>query len=291
MRVYFEIGVFALIAVGVHAAGFAMKAETGDQSSGEGGAFLVSLQASNMQIEALVDEWTIAPAAVSEPSLNSLVLAEQPQESMPRSDVENAVPEAVALAPVQPDAFSMNSDIALPNSVTKPAEKPQKAPAVVSSRKPKPRPERIEQKAAPKPAVQQKKKKKPVAAQAAQQKQKAVGQGGQTSAGSTGKARVKSGNNANAAKALDVWGAQVRRRIERRKKSVRGLKRRVRVTMSVTVAANGQVLSYRITKSSGNKKADSAALRAVNSAGRMPKAVKGVAVRKHTFRVPMIFQP
>ena len=102
---------------------------------------------------------------------------------------------------------------------------------------------------------------------------------------------MKSGSKANADKALEVWGAQVRRSIERRKKSVRGLKRRVRGTVSVTVAANGQVLSYRLSKSSGNKKADAAALHAVNSVERVPKAVKGVAVRKHTFRIPMIFNP
>jgi TolA protein len=307
MRIYAEISVFALIAIGVHAAGFAVAPDNGDQSSGDAGEFLVSLQGSTAQMEQLVADWTAPPdIEIVIPSLAETVPMLDQAEMPPSSLGLLPNPNTSVVLPTQPTVSSEASEIAIPEAATEPAEKPKVeiAPQAVPKKKPKPRPKKVEQgkeakpketaKAPKKIAAKKKlatKKKKSQPAQEGQQKQKAAGQGGQSSAGSSGKAKVKSGSSAKTAKALDVWGAQIRRSIERRKKSVRGLKRRARVTMSVTVSANGQILSFRIAKSSGNKKADNAALRAVNSVGQVPKAAKGVAVRKHTFRVPMIFNP
>ncbi len=311
MRVYAEITVFALIALGVHAAGFAVSPDKGAQSAGDEGAFLMSLQASTVQMEQLVEDWTTEPDVSQDTTVLSEV-APSVEEPTLFEPAQMILPEPTRVPSVQPTELttpSLMSEIAVPQAATEPAQKPQvdRELATTPKIRPKTRPKTIERvqktkdaskpnkvekpkpKAPKKQTVSKPKKAKP--ARAAQRKQKAAGQGGQTSAGSVGKAKVKSGSAKSAAKAMDVWGAQIRRNIERRKKSVRGLKRRARVTVAVTVAANGQVLSYRLSKSSGNKKADTAALRAVNAAGRMPKAVKGVAVRKHTFRIPMIFNP
>lgn len=300
MKVYAEMLVFGAIAVSVHAAGFVASPETGEEGGGAQGEYLVSIQGVTPQMESLIAEWT------AEPELQSV--DPTPPIAQPAADQPIAQPQALALreaqhAPVQlqalttPNIADQSADVRPVIDTTPSQPEPEAAP--MPKVKPKLRPE---PKPAPKPKAVEKPKpkakkseptktaKKSKPAQAGQAQQKAAGAGQTKTAGTAGAAQVKSGNAKSAAKALDVWGAQIRRAIERRKRSVRGLKRRATVVVQVTVAANGQLLSYRVVKGSGNGKADSAALQAVKGV-RAPKAVRGVAVSKHSFRIPMIFNP
>ena len=294
MKVYAEMLVFGAIAVSVHAAGFAASPETGEEGGGVQGEYLVSIQGVTPQLESLIAQWT------TEPQLQSVDPI--PPVAPPAADQPIAPPQAMALldaqhAPVQLQALTApNSPDQAPDlrpviDTTPSQPKPEPAPAPKVKPKPRPEPKVVEK---PKPKAKKpdanKTVKKSKPAQTGQSQQKAAGAGKTKTAGTAGAAQVKSGSAKSAAKALDVWGAQIRRAIERRKRSVRGLKRRATVVVQVTVAANGQLLSYRIVNGSGNGKADSAALQAVKGVN-APQAVKGVAVSKHSFRIPMIFNP
>nr|WP_325252511.1 TonB family protein [Amylibacter sp.] len=298
MKVYAEILVFGAIAVSVHAAGFVASPETGEEGGGAQGEYLVSIQGVTPQMESLIAEWT------TEPELQSV--DPSPPIAQPAADQPIVQPQALALqdaqhAPVQlqaltiPEITERAPDLRPVIDTTPSQPEPEASPVPKVRPKPRPDPE-PEPKAVEKPKPKAKKPdvkntaKKAKPAQAGQSQQKAAGAGKSKTAGTAGAAQVKSGSAKSAAKALDVWGAQIRRAIERRKRSVRGLKRRATVVVQVTVAANGQLLSYRVVKGSGNGKADSAALQAVKGV-RAPQAVKGVAVSKHSFRIPMIFNP
>ncbi|PLS22600.1 TonB family protein [Neptunicoccus cionae] len=300
MKAYAEILVFGAIAVSVHAAGFLAAPDTGEDGGGQQGDMMMSLHGVSAQMEAMVEEWTRPPevkADLPAPATGPLQTAQTvetaPAPALELSEfapVQLQAPEAVQADDPARDTPSINTHSAplLPKADPPPKVRPKPRPERKKVEKVKPKPKETTSKAAPKQA--RKTAPKSQKAQDAQQQQKAAGAGKTHTAGTGGKAKVKSGNAASAARALDVWGAQVRRAIERRKRPVRGLKRRAALVMEVTVAANGQVISYRIAKSSGNGKADKAALRAVNGV-RTPRAVQGVTVSQHSFRIPMIFNP
>ncbi|PIB24255.1 hypothetical protein BFP76_03265 [Amylibacter kogurei] len=274
----FETLGFGAIAVAVHLVMMFGLPNRGSQAGGEAGEHLLSLQGSTPQIEQLVAEWTAPPETV-------VTMAEEPVVAPTLPTPPVIIPSAPA--PNATPALPIKDVVETPKVV---------APSDQMSIKPKARPKRVKPIETAKPKVAktpkpQAKAKNSSTASKAQKKQKSAGSGGGKSAGNAGKAAVKSGKSANSAKALEVWGAQVRRAIERRKGSVRGMKRRVTVTIRVNVAANGQVLSFQIVKSSGNAKADNAALKTLNGIKSMPKAVKGVSKSKHSFVIPMIYQP
>ncbi|GHA52989.1 hypothetical protein GCM10008927_18450 [Amylibacter ulvae] len=289
----FETLGFGAIALAAHLVMLFGIPDSGSQAGGEAGEHLLSLQGSNPQIEQLVAEWT-APA---EPII----------EAMVEPVIEPVIEKTAPIKPVKPAAKPVdipteripNATPALP--IVEPVQTPEvAAPSDIMLVQPKSRPKTVKQIEQPKPKVAKTPKPKAPAkktatksssASKAQTKQKAAGNGGGKSAGNAGKSAVKSGKSANSAKALEVWGAQIRRAIERRKGSVRGIKARATVTIRVNVAANGQVLSFQIAKRSGNAKADNAALKTLNGIKSMPKAVKGVSKSKHSFVIPMIYQP
>ncbi|WP_069298296.1 TonB family protein [Neptunicoccus sediminis] len=297
MKVYAEMLVFGAIAISVHAAGFWVAPETGEDGGGQQGEMMLSLHGVTPQIEAMVADWTRPPdvqadqpAPVSSPVQTVQTAPAPPLEVSQFAPVQLQAPEAAQADDPARETPSINTHSApqLPKVDPPPKVRPKPRPVPKQATKVKPKPKKTAAKAQPEQAP--KTARKAQKAQDAQQQQKAAGAGSTQTAGTRGKAKVKSGNAKSAARALDVWGAQVRRAIERRKRPVRGLKRRAALVLEVTVAANGQVLSYRIVKSSGNGKADKAALRAVNGV-RTPPAVQGVAVSKHSFRIPMLFNP
>ncbi|MBR9863862.1 MAG: TonB C-terminal domain-containing protein [Rhodobacteraceae bacterium] len=300
MKAYAEILVFGAIAVSVHAAGFLAAPDRGEDGGGQQGDMMMSLHGVSPQMEAMVAEWTRPPevqadlpAPAPAPAQTEQTGQTAPAPALELSQfapVQMQAPETAQAVDPAGDTPTIDTHSAPPLPKADPPPKvrpkPRSDPKQLEKQKPKPK------KAAAKAKPEQARKTAPKAqkAQDAQQQQKAAGAGKTRTAGTSGKAKVKSGNAKSAARALDVWGAQVRRAIERRKRPVRGLKRRAALVMQVTVAANGQVLSYRIVKSSGNGKADKAALRAVNGV-RPPRAVQGVTVSQHSFRIPMIFNP
>ncbi|GGA20101.1 TonB family protein [Neptunicoccus cionae] len=300
MKAYAEILFFGAIAVSVHAAGFLAAPETGEDGGGQQGEMMMSLHGVTPQIEAMVEQWTRPPEVQTD------LPAPAPQLSRPLETAQASPAPGLAPSPFAPvqlqaphrtqanaptlkaPAINTHSSPPPPRVDPPPKVRPKPRPAPKRAEKVKPKPKKPTTNAAPKPA--RKAAPKAQKAQAGQQQQKAAGAGKTRTTGTGGKAKVKSGTAKSAARALDVWGAQVRRAIERRKRPVRGLSRRASLVLQVTVAANGQVLSYRIVKSSGNGKADKAALRAVNGV-RAPRAVRGVSVSKHSFRIPIIFNP
>lgn len=88
------------------------------------------------------------------------------------------------------------------------------------------------------------------------------------------------------------WGAAIRKKIERRKaypKAAAGAAGRVILRM--TVAQNGRLLALVLAGTSGNAALDRAAVAAVERAGRLPAAPKGLQLDQHVFTLPMDFSP
>lgn len=278
MKTALELLVFGSIAILIHAFGFFYAPDPGAEASGQGGDFLVSLAAATPQIEKLVRDWETPP----EPEILTPEMdAPTPPKPQTISQPSVTLP-SLSAAPVQIQAQPHETK---PEILTKAVAKPKpKKPA----KKPKLRKKDSSKKTTKKkPSV----KGKPRKSQAGQQKQRAVGSGGGAHAGTAGKSKVKTGKKVTAPKALQVWSAQIRNAINRRKRSVRGLTRRAKVMVRISVSANGQLLNYRIAKSSGSTKADRAALQVMNAISKLPKAVRGVSGNKHSFDIPMIYKP
>jgi len=163
------------------------------------------------------------------------------------------VPDRADARPVAPDAAP-----ALPN----PAPKPRA-----------PKPTAVAPTAAKEPAAQ-----RPVA-------QKPAAQAGDGGAAETTRAR-----SAGSADARDGWLAAIRARVERRKAypaAAGGAEGRV--TLQLTVDRAGRLKALGVVRSSGNPTLDAAALRAVKSAGRFPKAPGAVTEAAVTFNLPLRF--
>ena len=87
------------------------------------------------------------------------------------------------------------------------------------------------------------------------------------------------------------WGAAIRARIERRKvypaaaAGVQGI-----VTLRLTVAADGRLAGVTVGNSSGSSVLDTAAISAVTSAGRLPKAPAALGAGTSTFTLRIAFE-
>lgn len=275
MRRAAEIGIAALAAAGLHLAGFAALGSSvpaGVESAGEGGEALVSLMASDASVAALVEAWE-KPPEVAAPTV----------PSMPAPAAEAApvlpVPEAVAAPVVTPDLPEMPSVEALPDLA-----------ALAPPPKPEPRPEpKPEPQPAPKPVA---KAPEPAAEDsAAQPAQAAAGKGGKAAAGNEGAAEVATASGAAAANLRAEWGADIRARIERRKSYPRdGEGATGTVKLRIVVGADGRLRGVAVAASSGSDALDRAAVRAVERAGRFPRAPEGVE-GEASFTLPVSFRP
>lgn len=85
------------------------------------------------------------------------------------------------------------------------------------------------------------------------------------------------------------WGARIRARIERRKKSPRGSWDPGSATVRIQITRDGGLASLGVLKSSGDARLDRAALDAVKRAGRFPAAPDGFARATMTFDLPVSF--
>ena len=120
--------------------------------------------------------------------------------------------------------------------------------------------------------------------------QRAAGSGGSSQAGNAGTNRVAAGGGQQQAKLQAVWGAQIRSRIERRKRfpgAMRG--RSGRVVVRLTVGRDGTILGASVARSSGQPAFDQAAIQAVQRAGRVPAAPDGLGAASYSFNLPMDF--
>jgi len=88
------------------------------------------------------------------------------------------------------------------------------------------------------------------------------------------------------------WGADIRARIERRKSYPRdGDGAAGTVKLRIVVGADGRLRGVAVIASSGSAALDAAAVRAVERAGRFPRAPKQLGAEEASFTLPVSFRP
>jgi protein TonB len=271
-----EIGVFGVLAIGLHMAFMMELPAEGDQSSGSGGDALISLAAASAQIETMVESWTAPPKVQPDfdpPQLDTAAPAPVlPMASVRMDDAPNAELKMTAMkAPSAPNLVDIDTQSAPPPpkkaEVTKPS--PQKPKTALS----KPR----------KKAQTANKSQKASAGRAAQ---KAAGTGGGAVAGKKGTAKTVSAGKRKSL--IASWGARIRAQVERRKRSPAGRSKGT-VVLRLQVSRTGQLRAVSVRKSSGNAALDSAAVAAVKRAGKFPAAPKQLTDSSYSFSLPIRF--
>ncbi len=224
---------------------------------------------------------------------------------LPTPDVMPA-PQAMRPAPVTPQT----PDVALPQTPRAPVLRPTAPRPLAQAEPPTPAPPSDAPppppKARPKPEPQAKPEAKPQAepqakpkpqaktatrkaqASAASAAQKAAGKGGTQQAGNGG--QTKAIGKGKEKKLIAVWGGRIRTRIERNKRLPRGAKGRGTAHLRIRVSPAGQLLSVRLTKSSGFAEFDQAAIGAVKRSGRFAKAPKGLTKASYSFSFSIKFK-
>lgn len=281
MRRAVEFGLAAAVAVGLHVAGFAAlggQAPAGVEAAGAGGDALIMLAASDGSVAALIAKWE-RPPELDLPA----ILQPRPVEAEPVPDIADAAPIS---PPVQPDLPVLPKAEALPAVAAAPpppGPKPKPDPAPDTEREPDPQKDSETLTARPKAAEPES---APMAAQVA------AGDGGTVAAGKAGTAQAATASGAAAANLKAEWGADIRARIERRKSYPRdGHGATGTVKLRLVVSADGRLVAVGVAVSSGSDALDQAALRAVQKAGRLPKAPKGLGQGEVSFTLPVSFKP
>lgn len=294
MRRAAEYAVAAGVAVGLHLAGFAAlgsSAPAGVEAAGDGGDALVSLMAADAAVAALVEDWERPP---------ELALSEVPSMPLPEPEAVPDLPaaEAAQAMPTVPDLPALpvaedQPDLTALAPPPKPEVKPAPEPAPESAPKPAPEP-------APKPAPEPKpdpvEPSKPATPapepSAVQPAQVAAGQGDKGAAGDRGAAAAATVAGAGAENLRAGWGAEIRARIERRKSYPRdGDGAEGTVKLRIVVGTDGRLRGVAVASSSGSTALDAAAVKAVQRAGRFPRAPKGLDQGEVSFTLPVSFKP
>lgn len=273
-----ELTVFAGIATLIHVALFATAPRSGAQSSGAGGDALVSVQAASATVAEMVEAW------------------EHPPQTVPQLEADLTQPLPVPAAPAVPQfELARAPRAAAQIALAKPA--PAETPEVDTAPPPPPPEQKPEPEAKPEPQPRPRPKHEPERQQArkAEQtsagraEQRAAGSGGGAQAGQAGGSAVATAQAGQQAKLQAVWGAKIRSRIARRMRYPSGASGSGRVVVRISVSRTGQLLNYRIAKSSRNAVFDQAALKAVARAGKFPAAPKKLTLSQFTFDVPIGF--
>ena len=325
---FIEVIVFSFMALLLHMVGFYSVPAKGVQAGGVGGENAVSIIAASQQVETMVEAWDLPPVvgnATNQP-IGLSTSVHVPTLSAPNSTV--AIVNIPSMEPSELSA--PEAPAALDTSSTKPPEKLEikKLPELkkslevpvlkienVSKETPSEPQKPVEEKH-PKleelivrkptkdnirPPLRQSTKssapKKDVQRARINQRSSA-GSDGQVSAGKgksafagTGNAKVSTGASAKQLASIKaVWGARIRRRIERVKKYPRGVRKNGRAVVILVVSRSGNLMNYRLGRSSGNGKLDAAALQAVNKSGRLPAAPKELKGASYKFTVLIVFK-
>lgn len=268
MKAAVEISFFLAVAAGVHVAVWQGTESGSAPGAGNGGDMLVSLQASDPSLEALVDQWQRDPVVSpnpaeltpDQPSPPTPIQRTAPEQPLPHlTAVESLpMPEADRPAPVFVDRASHDYAFAAPERSIRPHQ-----------RQPQPKPAR---------------------SSVSSSGQKAAGHGQSNHAGDNGASPSAAAITAETTALMATWGQAIRAEIERRKTFPKGLRAQGSVTLAIAVHSNGTVSAVNIRKSSGHPALDQAAIAAVKRA-RIRSAPKGLATGLHQFVLPMSFQP
>ncbi|AHD08616.1 energy transducer TonB [Phaeobacter gallaeciensis] len=277
-----ELTVFAGIATVIHVALFASAPKSGAEASGGGGDAMVSVQAASATVAEMVETW------------------ERPPQTQPQIDTALTPPQTAPTAPVVPQ-FELAQAPSAARQIALSQPKPDDTLQLDTTPAPPPPPPKAEPQPDPdlrpraKPRAKPQPEPKPQTARKAQQTsagraaQRAAGSGGGAQAGQAGRAAAATAQAGQQAKLKSIWGAKIRARVERNKRRTSGTRATGRVLLRLTVARNGQLISYRIAKSSGNAALDQAALKAVARARRFPAAPKQLTLNQMTFNLPITF--
>ncbi|MEL6681645.1 MAG: energy transducer TonB [Pseudomonadota bacterium] len=267
MSRFVEVTVFSGLAIALHIAAFATAGPRGSESEGASGDTLISLAGASMQTAAMVQEWDELPDAQVEVPVTPNKVPEMtndlPTLSLPDTPV--ARPTQPVTVPSQPIETNDIPQIDTASAEPPPRYAPSTSERPTARRDPQPQtqPPRAEQRAA--------------------------GSGGGRQAGQSGQAATSTLSSGRAAELQAVWGAQIRSRIENRKRYPAGARGSGQVVVSLSVSRDGQLLNANIRQSSGNAAFDQAALRAVSSAGRFPAAPSELQSTRYRFALTVSF--
>lgn len=289
-----EFALAGVAALGLHLAAFTALGSSvpaGVEAAGAGGAALVSVAPSDATLADLIDQWERPPSltAPDTPMTRPQAADPAPQIAQPLQPLPEMVPMPdlpPVMAEMPPLVIAPPEPPPMPLPDPEPAVKAQTA-EVAPEAAPKP---------APKPAPDPKPAPAPKAAQAeaapAQAGQVAEGTGNRGAAGEDGTAQAATQSDAQTADLRAGWGADIRARIERRKAYPRdGDGASGTVKLRLTVGTDGRLAAVQIVASSGSDALDAAAIKAVQRAGRLPKAPRGLEAGQVTFTLPISFKP
>lgn len=285
-----EVLFFGGIVVAAHLALVSPEFDTGLESAGDAGADLLQVMTSNASLSAIIEAWDRPPVVA--------VVADMQPPEMPAPPADAAAPAEVGVIPLSvhaPDGPPLPMAPALspaaPRSPAAPTPpKPPASPTPPDVSQPVPqKPEPQKSQAKPMPVLNQMDKDKPVAKSAAidslqRTARRADGQGGNVAKGKAGQEATATVSDSKRNSLLGKWGQQIRSHIAQRAPKGVG---KGRAIVRITVSSTGVVSSVRMAKSSGNAKLDQQALKAVRSAGRMPRAPKGLNISAQTMDIPL----
>ncbi len=300
-----EASLFLSLAAALHVGAFAVTGADGDGSSGgASGDAVVTLAAAPATVIDMVQDWqrppeiSPDPQEMQQPDILEAVLPSPAQDkapdlvkpaqlaallpvataphidtrlpAMPVTDQppkqpQPVTPESAAVSRSAPDKHSPNSRPRAPEP-----PKPPTQPVADSPTNPKPKPKPP----APPP----------------QPARKAAGTDNAPVAGiirSKPSTATLSAGQRNALQAK--WGGQIKRKVLRRKSYPRGTSATGTARVRIIVSRSGQLAGLSLSKSSGNTALDKAALRAVQRAGRFPKAPKGLTKSSYGFTLSLTF--
>lgn len=267
----FEIIAFTGLSLALHVALFGWGAPAGaPPASGDGGESMLTLAAADPSLASLVAQWDADRLAAAEPTSAPQPTVQRPETVAPPP---LAAPDLPALAPAPHPASTPDP---------KPPE-PSAKPAAVAEPPPPATPKTDRPNPTEKPTRS--------APQAGSVAERAAGQGGGGARGMNGHATDPAAADRGIRQALGAWGATIRTRIERQKRSPKTAQRqRGKVTLSLTVARSGALLAAGIARSSGNPDQDAAALDAVRRAGPFGAAPAELREASYSFRLTISFE-
>ncbi|NIY73520.1 energy transducer TonB [Marivivens donghaensis] len=276
MKRALETALWGVIAIGLHAGAVSLflSDEGAAESAGSGGEAQLSLVAASASVAAMVDEWERPPEVQTAPAMTAPTAPAMPQ-----------MPAMTAPVMDSPMAPAMPSAPALPMA----SPQPPQIDTAPAERQPDQMPE-IAEGAFTRPPVRPADLSPPAPKQEPVQAQTASGSGGSTNAGQAQARAEAQAAEARRQSLVMQWGAQVAAAVERRKRypsAARGAAGRV--TVRITVAANGGLQSIAVVSSSGNEALDQAAIRAAQTA-RYPPAPSGLPDPSYSFNLPISFQ-
>ncbi|MES2432362.1 MAG: TonB family protein [Pseudomonadota bacterium] len=213
----------------------------------------------------------MAPLPEAPPAIATL----EPAPEVPMAELPETLDPVVQDEPL-PDLPDPTLAPDLPDPVVAPQPLQADLPPDAEAPPEKPKPEPVpEEKPAPKKPKPEKTKPAAKAQQQPQAEQKAA------TAVSKGKAKSL----------VDRWGAQVRKKVERRKTYPRSAAGAEGIaTVRITVTRSGGLAGVSVARSSGNAALDQAALQAVNRAGSFPAAPDGLTDAQYSFNLQVSFK-